>query len=65
MTALTLLERHAAHVPWERIGATTFGLDELNEALADAEALKFSKALVRPRARSVRYHRRADHTEIP
>jgi hypothetical protein len=26
-------------------------LDELNEALADAEALKFSKALVQPRAR--------------
>jgi D-arabinose 1-dehydrogenase-like Zn-dependent alcohol dehydrogenase len=54
MTALTMLERHAAHVPWERIGATTFGLDELNEALADAEALKFSKALVKPRARGLR-----------
>ncbi len=51
MTALTMLERHAAHVPWERIGATTFGLDELNEALAEAEALKFSKALVKLRAR--------------
>jgi L-iditol 2-dehydrogenase len=53
MTALTLLERHAAHVPWERIGATTFGLDEMNEALAQAEALKFSKALVKPRARGL------------
>jgi hypothetical protein len=29
-------------------------LDELNQALADAEALKFSKALVQPRARGVR-----------
>ena len=48
MTALTMLERHTDDVPWERIGATTFGLDELNEALAEAEALKFSKALVQP-----------------
>jgi threonine dehydrogenase-like Zn-dependent dehydrogenase len=54
MTALTMLERHAEDVPWERIGATTFGLDELNEALAEAEALKFSKALVKPRARGLR-----------
>lgn len=54
MTALTMLERHTDHVPWERIGATTFGLDELNEALAEAEALKFSKALVKPRARGLR-----------
>jgi threonine dehydrogenase-like Zn-dependent dehydrogenase len=54
MTALTMLERHAEDVPWERIGAATFGLDELNEALAEAEALKFSKALVKPRARGLR-----------
>jgi threonine dehydrogenase-like Zn-dependent dehydrogenase len=54
MTALTMLERHADDVPWESIGATTFGLDELNEALAEAEALKFSKALVKPRARGLK-----------
>lgn len=54
VTALTMLERHADEVPWERIGATTFGLDELNDALTDAEAMKFSKALVQPRARGVR-----------
>lgn len=53
MTALTMLERHAEEVPWERIGATTFGLDELNEALVEAEALKFTKALVKPRARGL------------
>jgi threonine dehydrogenase-like Zn-dependent dehydrogenase len=53
MMALTMLERHAEDVPWERIGATTFGLDEMNEALAQAEALKFSKALVKPRARGL------------
>jgi D-arabinose 1-dehydrogenase-like Zn-dependent alcohol dehydrogenase len=51
--SLTLLARHAATVPWGRIGAVTFGLDELNEALAQAEALRFSKALVRPRARGL------------
>ena len=45
-TALDLLQRHAATVPWARIGATTFGLGELNEALRQAEALAFTKALV-------------------
>jgi D-arabinose 1-dehydrogenase-like Zn-dependent alcohol dehydrogenase len=48
MQALTLLERYASVVPWARIGTATFGLAELNDALADAEALRFSKALVNP-----------------
>ena len=47
-TALDLLQRHAATVPWARIGATAFGLGELNEALGQAEALAFTKALVAP-----------------
>jgi L-iditol 2-dehydrogenase len=51
--ALTLLSRHSQTVPWAQIGATTFGLDELNEALADAEALRFSKALVAPGRRKL------------
>lgn len=58
--ALTLLARHAATVPWARIGAVTFGLDELNEALADAEALRFSKALVAPGARGLRAASKTD-----
>lgn len=48
LLALTLLARHGATTPWDRIGEATFGLDGLNQALADAEALKFSKALVAP-----------------
>jgi L-iditol 2-dehydrogenase len=47
-TALDLLQRHAPSVPWARIGATSFGLGELNEALRQAEALAFTKALVAP-----------------
>jgi L-iditol 2-dehydrogenase len=47
-TALDLLARHGAAVPWARIGATTFGLGELTDALRQAEALAFTKALVAP-----------------
>jgi L-iditol 2-dehydrogenase len=47
-TALDLLARHASSVPWARIGATTFALGELTEALRQAEALAFTKALVAP-----------------
>jgi D-arabinose 1-dehydrogenase-like Zn-dependent alcohol dehydrogenase len=46
--ALTLLARQGPTTPWARIGAATFGLTELNGALADAEAMRFSKALVAP-----------------
>lgn len=46
--ALALLEAHAAHVPWREIGARTYPLDALNEALADAEAMRIPKALVNP-----------------
>jgi D-arabinose 1-dehydrogenase-like Zn-dependent alcohol dehydrogenase len=50
LLALTLLARHG-QTPWASIGEATFGLGALNEALADAEALKFSKALVAPNRR--------------
>jgi L-iditol 2-dehydrogenase len=46
--ALDLLARHSATVPWARIGETAFGLGELTEALRQAEALAFTKALVAP-----------------
>ena len=48
LRALTLLERHAAAVPWRRIGERTYSLHQLNEALADAEAMRITKALVDP-----------------
>jgi L-iditol 2-dehydrogenase len=47
--ALRVLERHHAAIPWREIGARTYELDEVNQALADAEAMRLPKALVRPR----------------
>ena len=48
LRALGILERHARRVPWSEIGAKTYRLDELNTALAEAEALTVPKALVTP-----------------
>lgn len=48
LRAVRVLERHAAHVPWRFIGARTYRLTELNQALADAEAMRIPKALVAP-----------------
>ncbi|MEZ5317883.1 MAG: zinc-binding dehydrogenase [Vicinamibacterales bacterium] len=48
LRALRALERWGAEVPWQDVGARTYGLHELNEALAAAEALEFPKALVDP-----------------
>jgi len=50
LRALRILERNAAHVPWRFVGSKTYALNELNEALADAEAMRIPKALVRPSA---------------
>jgi threonine dehydrogenase-like Zn-dependent dehydrogenase len=50
LQALTLLESHAADVPWRRIGERTYTLHGLNEALADAEAMRITKAVVDPSA---------------
>jgi L-iditol 2-dehydrogenase len=46
--ALAILERHAAEVPWRAIGERTYPLTAVNEALADAERLEITKALVDP-----------------
>ena len=48
LRALTLLDRHAAAMPWREIGERTYALHELDEALADAEAMRITKALVDP-----------------
>ncbi|HEY3885380.1 MAG TPA: zinc-binding dehydrogenase [Vicinamibacterales bacterium] len=48
LRALSLLDSHASTVPWRAIGARRYRLDQLNEALADAEALRIPKALVIP-----------------
>ena len=46
--ALRVLERHHAAIPWRAIGAKTYPLAEINQALADAEAMRLPKALVQP-----------------
>jgi threonine dehydrogenase-like Zn-dependent dehydrogenase len=48
LRALSLLERHAAHVPWHEIGTRRYGLHSLNDALDDAGAMRITKALVDP-----------------
>lgn len=46
--ALAFLDRYADRVPWREIGGRTYPLTALNEALADAEAMRITKALVNP-----------------
>jgi L-iditol 2-dehydrogenase len=48
LRAIDALERYGREVPWHRLGARTFGLSEINEALQLAEALAIPKALVDP-----------------
>lgn len=48
LRALALLERYAANVPWRDIGGPTYALTALNDALADAEAMRITKAIVDP-----------------
>jgi len=48
LRALSLLERFRAQVPWAEIGGRTYPLDRLDSALADAEAMRITKALVDP-----------------
>ncbi len=48
LRALAILERHAAVVPWREIGQRVYPLTRLNGALADAEAMRITKAVVDP-----------------
>ena len=48
LRALAVLERHARDVPWRDIGERVYPLGGLNQALADAEAMRITKALVDP-----------------
>jgi L-iditol 2-dehydrogenase len=47
LRVLSVLERHP-EIPFRLIGAKTYGLAALNDALADAEAMRIPKALVDP-----------------
>src|SRR4029453_5622494 len=42
LRALAILERHAARVPWRDIGERVYPLTGINEALADAEAMRIT-----------------------
>ena len=46
--ALRVLGQHHARTPWRAIGARTYALGDVNQALADAEAMRLPKALVKP-----------------
>jgi len=48
LRALTLLERLGPDVPFDAIGERSYRLDQLNDALADAESMRITKALVDP-----------------
>ena len=48
LRALRVLDEHRDEVPWHAIGAKTYGLSEINAALAMAESLAIPKALVDP-----------------
>lgn len=52
LRALSVLEQHAGRIPWRAIGARVYALNRLNEALADAEAMRLPKAVVDPRQRT-------------
>jgi L-iditol 2-dehydrogenase len=43
-----VLARHGDRIGWERMIGREYGLDEMNEALADVEAGRVVKAVVAP-----------------
>jgi len=45
-----LLERLGSSVPFEAIGERVYRLDQLDQALADAESMRITKAVVDPGA---------------
>jgi threonine dehydrogenase-like Zn-dependent dehydrogenase len=47
LEAIEILEAHG-EIPWRAIGARTYPLASLNQALGDAEAMRITKALVDP-----------------
>ncbi len=52
LRALRLLERHASAVPWREVGGRTYGLHQLNDALADTEATSRGALVVDPRGQT-------------
>lgn len=48
LRALRALERYHHEIPWHLIGAKTYGLNSINDALSVAESMVIPKALVDP-----------------
>jgi threonine dehydrogenase-like Zn-dependent dehydrogenase len=48
LRGLSLLERYAATVPWRAVAGRTYALSDVGQALADAEAMRITKALIDP-----------------
>jgi threonine dehydrogenase-like Zn-dependent dehydrogenase len=48
LRALQYLADHSSRIPWRTIGSRTYDLQSLDEALADAEAMRITKAIVDP-----------------
>lgn len=48
LRALAMLERYADQVAWRDVGGPIYALTALNDALADAEAMRITKAIVDP-----------------
>jgi L-iditol 2-dehydrogenase len=51
--AVESLGESVSRLPWRTIGPATYGLGELDTALADAEAMRFPKAVVDPQRMKV------------
>jgi len=50
LRALRVLDEYRESVPWHEIGAKTYGLTQINDALAMAESMVIPKALIDPSA---------------
>lgn len=48
--ALTLFARHRARLPFRRVIGARYGLGSVNDALADVEAMRVTKAIIEPSA---------------
>ena len=48
LRAIAALERYGGEIPWQKIGARTYSLTQINDALAAAESMAIPKALIDP-----------------
>lgn len=46
--SVKVMAKHGDRFPWERLVSQSYGLDEVNQAVADVAALKVIKAVIKP-----------------